>query len=132
MCKTCEDTINKIWQNIAQGQTYRMPDLNRGATFRVIDVNKEWIKISTQTAQNILKLKNAFISTIHYLKENKHYKYNSCEIRSSNDRNLSGPLCQTSRDNNYNVCCINYILPILFCNNIVGIDGNRLNKPWLF
>lgn len=131
MCKTCEDAINKIWENLTREQIYRTPDLNRGAIFKIIDVNKELIKISTRKTQNILILKDAFISTVHYLKENHHYKSNPCEIRASNNRNMSGPLCKASRDKNYNVRCINYILPILSRNNIAGIDGNRPNKTWL-
>lgn len=128
MCQVCENIINEVWKKISVGQRFRTPDLYKGADFTIKSKDKSSINIFPQ---NISISKAAFLKTIHYLRIENHDIDNPCEIRSSNDRKISGPLCVTARDENNNVRCINYILPILQKNVIVGINPIRPNTTWL-
>ena len=128
MCQICENRVNGVWESLKVGQSFRTPDLYKGANFSIKEKFSNKIKISPQ---NVSISKKSFSSTIHFLLENKHSFNNPCEVRSSNDRSSAGPLCIVSRDQNSNVRCINYILPILQENRLVGIDQGRPNKTWL-
>ena len=128
MCTLCEETVTTIWQNLANRQTFRTPDSTKGKGFRITDLGNNSIYI---TPQKIEISRESFEKTIHYLKTNKHYANNPCEIRSNNDSSIAGPLCRSSREFNHNVRCINYILPILKAHGIVEINGNSPNKAWL-
>jgi len=124
----CEKIINKIWSKLEAGKRYRTPDLYKGKDFYIEEITGRGLNI---VPQNISITKEAFLSALHYLIQNEHYFRNQCEIRSSNSRITAGPLCLTSRDDNSNVRCINYILPILQAFQIVGIDPVRPNKTWV-
>lgn len=128
MCESCEKVVNKIWPKLKTGKRYRTPDLYNGKDFLIEDKSNQRIKI---IPQSISITREAFLSALHYLYQNEHYFRNQCEIRSSNSRKSAGPLCLASRDENSNVRCINYILPILQNFQIVGIDPVRPNKTWL-
>jgi hypothetical protein len=128
MCQICEKIINEVWQKISVGQRFKTPDLYKGADFTIQTKNKSSISI---VPQKISISRAAFLNTIHYLRTENHDINSPCEIRSSNDRKNAGPLCVTARDENNNVRCINYILPILQKNIIVGINPVRPNKTWL-
>ena len=128
MCYRCERIINEIWPKLEIGKRYRTPDLKKGKDFYVEEKTTQGLKI---VPQNISITKEAFLSALHYLIQNEHNFRNQCEIRSSNSRRTSGPLCLTARDKNSNVRCINYILPILQGFQIVGIDPVPPNKTWL-
>lgn len=128
MCQLCERIVSAAWQEIAEGQRYRTPDLYKGADFTIQTKETNNIKIAPQ---NISITKGALIKTIHYLRSNNHDIDKPCEIRSSNNRTTAGPLCIAARDKNNNIRCINYILPILQKNVVVGIDPVRPNTTWL-
>jgi len=128
MCERCEKTISKLWVGLQPGEMYSTPDLARGKVFSVHEKSVGGIRIDPQ---NMSITKEAFMATVHYLAENRHYSDNECEIHSSNSRENAGPLCRAARDKNHNVRCINYILPILQKFQIVGIDPARPNKTWL-
>jgi hypothetical protein len=128
MCHICENIINEVWRNISVGQRFRTPDLFKGVDFSIQLKNKDSISI---VPQKISISRTAFLKAIHYLRVENHDIDNPCEIRSSNDRKNSGPLCVAARDEKNNVRCINYILPILQKNVIVGINPVRPNTTWL-
>lgn len=128
MCDRCDRIINKMWPKLETGKRYRTPDLYKGKDFYIEEKTSRGLKI---VPQNISVTKEAFLSALHYLIQNEHNFRNQCEIRSSNSRKTAGPLCLISRDENSNVRCINYILPILQGFQIVGIDPVRPNRTWL-
>lgn len=128
MCEQCDKIIKNIWLKMPIGKRYRTPDLYKGKDFYIDEKSNQGIKI---VPQNISITKASFLAALHHLFENEHHFKNQCEIRSSNSRTASGPLCIASRDKNSNVRCINYILPILQNFQIVGIDPVRPNKTWL-
>ena len=128
MCQICNKEIDRIWNDLAEGHVYRTPDRINGVDFKIEEKATDKIKIKPQ---NISISKKSFLATVHYLLKNKHFEKKPCEIGSSNSRPKSGPLCIVSRDQSSNVRCINYILPILQKNQVVGIDSARPNKTWL-
>jgi hypothetical protein len=125
MCDQCEKLINKIWPKLEEGKRYRTPDLYKGKDFYIKEITRQGFKI---VPQNISVTRDVFLSSLHYLIQNRHNFRNQCEIRSSNSGKTAGPLCLASRAKNSNVRCINYILPILQTFQIVGIDPVRPNK----
>lgn len=128
MCEHCQKTMNRIWPKLQLGKRYRTPDLYKGKDFYIEEKTNQTIKIRPQ---HIAISKESFLAALHYLLQNKHNFNNQCEIRSSNSKETAGPLCLASRDKNATIRCINYILPILQNNQIVGIDPVRPNKTWL-
>jgi len=128
MCQVCEKIINEVWQKILEGQRFRTPDLYKGVDFTIQTKNKDSIRI---IPQNVSISKAAFHNSIDYLRDKNHDIDNPCKIRSSSDRNTAGPLCIAARDGNGNIRCINYILPILQKNVVVGINPVRPNTTWL-
>ena len=124
----CEAAINQIWQRLEIGRRYQTPDNTRHAEFEIADINDQRILIAPQ---NIHINRRAFVATLDFLRSNNHSEDNPCIIRSSNDPEFSGRLCAVSRNENDNVRCINYILPILEEFNVVTTDGNRPNRVWL-
>lgn len=128
MCERCKKIIDKIWPKMQTGRRYRTPDLYKGKDFFIEEKSNQKIKIKPQ---NVSITKESFLASLHYLIQNEHHFENQCEIRSSNSREEAGALCLVSRDENSNVRCINYILPILQNFQIVGIDPVRPNKTWL-
>lgn len=128
MCQTCEKTIADVWRKLDVGQRYRTPDLHRGVDFKIETKSHDSIKIAPQ---GVVIKKNAFIFAIHYLRSHGHDMNLPCEIRSSTGRNTAGPLCIAARDQNSNVRCINYILPILQRNAVVGVNPVQPNTTRL-
>ena len=128
MCNQCEKILNRIWPLLDADKRYRTPDRCKGKDFYIKEMTRQGLEI---VPQNVSITREAFLSTLHFLIQNEHYFSNQCEIRSSNSRKTAGPLCLTSRDNNSNVRCINYILPILQGFQIIGIDSGRPNKTWI-
>lgn len=135
MCNTCRERIQNVLQNLAVGQEYSTPDdqINRPFIISAIDHNSVTI-IPQSNGLNITRA--AFEAALHHLVEFNHTAENTCEIRSNNRRDDAGPLCIATRGQNRNVRCINYILPILAHNNLVGINGHRTrehprNTTWL-
>jgi hypothetical protein len=128
MCQQCEKTIDDMWRKLQVGQTFKTPDLYRGIDFQISKKDTDQLEISPQ---NISINKSAFLATVHYLRINDHDMDSPCEIRSSNNRSTAGPLCIAARDQNSNIRCINYILPILQKNVVVGINPVRPNSTWL-
>lgn len=129
MCHLCDKTIEAIWKKIEIGQSYKTPDLYKGADFNIINKDSNSIKINKQ---NIVIAKTAFVEAIHYLRSNGHNMASPCLIKSSNARATAGPLCISTRDKNVSKRrCINYILPILQRNAIVGVNPTRPNTTWL-
>jgi hypothetical protein len=100
MCQLCERIVSSVWKDIAEGQSYRTPDLYKGVDFTIQTKNTNGINI---IPQKISITKAAFLSTIHYLRSNNHDIDNPCEIRSSNDRRTAGSLCIAARDKNNNI-----------------------------
>ena len=131
MCMSCKIDIDGVWLNLSPGQGFKTPDNMRGSHFAVQSVDSEIIKIKTRRGTLVPIRRQAFENTLHYLRSHDHYLDNPCKIRSSNDRELAGPLCVASRDGNWNIRCINYILPILESSGIVVTDSRRPNKTWL-
>jgi hypothetical protein len=103
----------------------------RGANFSISNINNDSLEITTRNGSIVEISKNAFVDVVHYLNNNNHNQNNQCQIKSSNNPEIAGPLCRISRQYNNNVRCINYILPILAEYGIVGIGPNRPNKTWL-
>lgn len=130
-CSQCEQDIENLWSRIRGGQQFRTPDIQRGAVFHILNIDTNEMTIQTQNGTLVPIRKSAFLAALHYLHANKHNKDHGCEIRSSNDPASAGPLCKASRDENGDVRCINYIVPILEASNIVAVDGNRPNKTWI-
>jgi 2-polyprenyl-6-methoxyphenol hydroxylase-like FAD-dependent oxidoreductase len=135
MCNTCTQNINAVFQNLAVGQEFMTPDNQRPANFSISAIGQNSVTILPQN-NGLIITREAFESALHYLVENNHTVDHVCEIRSNNLRRDAGPLCIAARDQNRNVRCINYILPILAHNNLVGIDGTRSrahprNTTWL-
>jgi len=128
MCDFCENALDEVWPQLNQQKQYSTPDSIKGKPFSIYQISPENIKI---VPQNITISRNAFAAAIHYLLENQHNLDHPCEIRSSNSREQAGPLCIAARDQNSDVRCINYILPILQNFNIVELDSGRPNKTWL-
>ena len=128
MCISCATHIEDIWLELEEDQDYRTPDHNVGEVFSITEVNENNIRIKSQ---NIIISKKSFISALHYLRANHHGRTNPCEIRSNNDKKHAGPLCKVAHDENNNVRCINYILPILRNYGLVGISGNQPNSTRL-
>lgn len=128
MCDFCRMITEAVWRNVAVGHRFRTPDLYKGKDFAIQEITKEKLIISSQ---NISVSKSAFIAAIHFLKSNDNDIDSPCEIRSSNDRAAAGPLCLAARNENDGVRCINYVLPILQKNAVVGINPVRPNTTWL-
>lgn len=128
MCDFCRKTTDAVWRNIAVGQRYRTPDLYMGKDFTIEEKAKEKLRISPQNAS---VSKSAMEATIHFLRSNQHDMDSPCEVRSSNNRTTAGPLCCAARSENNDVRCVNYILPILQKNAVVGINPVRPNTTWL-
>jgi len=128
MGQFCEKIVSDLWKKLQVSQQFRTPDLYKGKDFKIEAKSDTQIKIQPQ---KIVVSREAFSAAIHYLRENNHYMKTPCEIRSSNSAELSGPLCKAARQNNNNVRCINYILPIFQKNVIVGVNPVRPNTTWL-
>jgi len=128
MCQSCSNMVDLVWNFISVNRTYRTPDYVKGVLFEIEERNSYFIVISPQ---NIKISKKAFIATIHYLKSNQHSMSSPCKIKSSNAKATAGPLCAAAREENKNVRCINYILPILQEYLVVGINHAQPNTTWL-
>lgn len=128
LCDFCKNIVDDLWRNIAVGQMFKTPDLYIGKDFKIEEKNPDLLRI---LPQRVLLSKSAFTATIHFLRLNQHDKDSPCEIRSSNDKATAGPLCLAARNENEGVRCINYILPILQKNVVVGINPVRPNTTWL-
>jgi hypothetical protein len=128
MANLPNETVNRIWRSFKQGDIYTTPDRLKGVAFTISLIEHDRIHI---LPQNLIIHRNAFVATIEYLQQNNHTSGKRCEIRSNNDRIKAGPLCQASRKENYNIRCINYIVPILNKFGVVDCDGNRPNTVWL-
>jgi len=128
LCDFCNNIVNAVWRKIAVGQTFRTPDLHRGKDFKVEKIDRSHLTI---LPQSVSISKSAFIAAIHYLKANQHDMDSPCEIRSSNNQASAGPLCLAVRSENAGVRCVNYVLPILQKNQIVGINPVQPNSTWL-
>lgn len=125
MCNTCTQNINAVFQNLAMGQTFNTPDNRRHRPFTISAINENSITIVPQRNGLIIP-RAAFEGALHYLVANNHIANHICEIRSSNT------LRRAARAQNRNVRCINYILPILAQNNLIGINGGiNPNTTWL-
>jgi hypothetical protein len=131
MSESCIHKIERIWQILAPGQVFKTPDFLRGANFSISNIVSDRLKIRTKNDNIVSISKDAFVNALYYLNINGHDKKNPCEIRSSTNPELAGPLCRISRQVTSNVRCINYILPILASFNLVAINGNRPNTTWL-
>jgi hypothetical protein len=131
MCNVCTQNINAVFQNLAVGQEFRTPDNQKPANFTISTIDQNSVIILPQSNGLAIR-REAFEAALHYLVENNHIISHVCEIRSNNSRGDAGPLCRATRDQNSNIRCINYILPILAHNNLVGINGaRRPNTTWL-
>lgn len=128
MCASCEIRIADVWLRLRREQVYRTPDYQNSERFEIDQLAASSIEIAPQ---NVQIARAAFVDALHYLRENDHHPSNPCEVRSNNDRALAGPLCRAARDQNSNVRCINYILPIFQNHGLVGIDCDQPNKTWL-
>ncbi len=128
MCLSCSVHTDGVWSHLEKGSRFTTPDDLKGANFEISNVGTESIEILPQDVEID---RRAFETAIHYLRAHGHYSTNPCEIRSSNNRNQSGRLCLASRDQNGDIRCINYIVPILESLGIVKTDGNRPNRTWL-
>jgi hypothetical protein len=128
LCDFCCKATDAVWRNIAVGHRYRTPDLYKGKDFTIEEKTQERLMISPQ---KVSVSKSAIAATIHYLRSNQHDMDSPCEIRSSNDKATAGPLCCAAREENDGVRCINYVLPILQENAVVGINPARPNTTWL-
>ncbi len=128
MCQSCQVHVDGVWQHLLIGNAFRTPDADRGKPFTIADVQARLIRIDPQ---RISISRTAFAAVLHYLRTNQHSSAaRRCEIRSSNDPQLAGPLCQAARAGNADVRCINYILPILQSLGIVEVDSSRPNSTW--
>lgn len=125
--------INNLWIKLKINDSFRTPDNQNGKQFRIKTRGTHHIVITTNdgNGSDVKITQDAFITTLDYLVTHKHRENNKCEIDSNNNPRLSGPLCTTSRQENNNIRCINYILPILKKFNLVDIDGRRKNTTWL-
>lgn len=119
--------IEQVWDNLRVGDRFKTPDDQKGVYFSISRISSDMISIRPQ---GIAITRSAFEAALNYLWENNCHAGNKCEIMSKNDRREAGPLCQASRDENNNVRCINYIVPILKANGIVDFSGDRPNKVW--
>jgi len=128
MCRLCETKIDEIWGKINVNQEFTTPDRVVGRKYSLEDIGPTEIRIRPQ---NININKKAFVSTVHYLLENKHISNNPININSNNDLIMAGPICKVSRAENGGIRCINYIIPILHLYGIVEIYSGRPNKTWL-
>lgn len=128
MCDLCRIRIDKIWKKLATDQRFNTP--SERANFYINNIAHNRVIIITENNTRINIQKEAFAATLNYLISNGHNIENPCEIRSNNDPQLAGPLCTAARQENNNIRCINYILPILAQYQMVGIDGTRPNKTW--
>ena len=128
MCRSCEAKIDEIWEKININQEFITPDRAVGRKYILEDIEPTEIRIRPQ---NIKINKKAFVSTVHYLLENKHDSNNSIIINSNNNPIKAGPLCIVSRTENGGIRCVNYIIPILNLYGIVGVYSGRPNKAWL-
>ena len=130
ICKSCNLHIEGLWKILRVEDKLRTPDEQKGAIFRISEIKANSLKIQTEGSSTVPIQKTAFVAALHYLRQNQHNSSNKCEIRSSSDPAVSGPLCRVSRKYNNGVRCINYILPILASHGIVSIDGTRPNRTW--
>lgn len=128
MMQESENEINRIWGNLSSGDTFRTPDDSKGVAFFIARIEPDRIFIRPQ---GVSIYRNAFVAALDYLRANNNDVKNKCEIRSNNDSEKAGPLCQASRKENKNTRCINYIIPILETYRIVDCSGDRPNKVWL-
>lgn len=128
MCGSCGVKIDDLWFCLMAGQVFKTPDHARGQTFTIDQVTSDSITI---LPQGITINRICFVDSLHYLRENRHNMEKPCEIRSNDDPNLAGPLCLVARNNNRNQRCINYILPILQNNGLVGIGCSQPNTTWV-
>jgi hypothetical protein len=129
MCQQCRKLLQRAWHQMANGQRFRTPDAAKGVQFQISNIHHNYLII---TPQNIVITKGAFEAALHYLHYHNHYQGNQCEIRSNNNYNNAGPLCQAARDmNTHRRRCINYILPVLRQHGIVAINSRRPNTTWI-
>jgi len=128
VCDFCDEMSDLVWRSVVVGQRFRTPDLHQGRWFRIGEKTPERL---TVLPQRVSVSKTAFAAAIHFLLTHRHGAKAPCEIRSSNDRAVAGPLCLAARNGNGDVRCINYILPILQHHAVVGINPQRPNTVWL-
>lgn len=129
MCGSCSVRIDDVWLRLQPNQVFRTPDFAQGVRFTIAQVTPTAITIAPQ---NIQINRVSFADALHYLRENHHHTLNPCTIGSNDDPNLAGPLCRAARQNNQGqLRCINYILPILQNNGLVGIGCDQPNTTWL-
>jgi hypothetical protein len=131
MCNLCLQVVTVVFGNLQVGLYLITPDNVRGRRYSITQITPNSIVITTQFVTQIPISRNAFCDALYYLRVNRNNAGNPCEIRSSNNRHLAGPLCRASRNVNRNVRCINYILLILARGNLVGINGGLpCNTTW--
>lgn len=127
MCVTCNRRIASVWAAMQVRTSYCTPDAIRSVPFDVAAVLREEVRI---VPQNVRIRRDAFVAALHYLHIYGRGNANAVPVLSSNVRSRSGPLCDAARSQNYNVRCINYILPILHASAFVGIYHGRPNSAW--
>ena len=129
MCEKCAFSLQSVWNQLQNGAQFRTPDDRAGAEFEIGSLQPESIHINPK---NITISRSAFAAALHYLRENNHFVDNPCRIGANNDPADAGPFCLASRQENNNVRCSTYILPVLEEFGIVGINGaKRPNTTWL-
>ena len=128
MCRSCDLQINRIWPELEVGQNYETPDNEVRVQFMIERVEASGIDIRPQ---GIRISRGAFAAALHYLASNAHDARNPCPIESNNDPELSGPLCSVAREQNANVRCINYIVPVLSQHGSLAFSGTRPNTAWV-
>jgi hypothetical protein len=130
MCKIIYEAVERELNGIGVGLQLRTPDNIKGSPFSIQAVHHPSITITLKSG-NLLPIQyDAFFAAMLYLVRNGHSIQSPLPIESNNDPALAGPLCLISRQQNDNVRCINYIIPILANFGYVGFAGQRPNMCW--
>lgn len=130
---------NTLWALISRlhGQELQTPLNSSNTRFRITGVSSDSVTIQTGVRDTQLTLtRTAFQQTLDYLSEHRHFgQAHAVEIRSKQQSDDAGPLCQAARrkpDGKLGTVVITYILPILEQCHAVGIQRETTpTSTWL-
>lgn len=124
------EQIADALNNLVVGAIFNTPDNIRSVSFSISSVSMMAITITLNSGNDLDISRQAFFTANEILLNGSHDITKPMDIGSSNSTEDSGRLCRSTRQQNNNIRCINYIIPILADIGAVNFSGERPNTCW--
>ncbi|MBH3424860.1 hypothetical protein [Pseudomonas gessardii] len=131
MTQWAAQTVSSVWARLGELGALQTP--SRRSEFGIESVTLDRVKVVVGDSTLVIS-KAAFGAVLDYLHVNHHHAGNPCVIKSDNDPEKAGPLCNVSRKRptgTYGPRNITYVLPILERLGVVTISAKLPTAVWL-